>query len=176
MPSAMTTVLLMGALTVTSILAQIYTDEKLREKCATVTLEACNGEACGVYRLNDNSCVKVLSLQRTFAGAQADCQLWNGHVVKVKNEEEHTKLMCMMLRLFPGQYRYWVGAVRGKDGNFYWAGEDTPVEFSPWGEDQPDNYNKRDNCVWMNYNSWGGWNDGLCDDMRSLACQFPIPS
>ncbi|XP_054627880.1 C-type isolectin Sp-CL4-like [Dunckerocampus dactyliophorus] len=136
-------------------------------------LEECESDVCGVYRLNENSCVKVMTMERDFINAQQLCRTFQGKLVKVQNEEEHNKLLCMMYRLFPFRLHYWVSAVRGDDDVFYWFDGSGPVEFAPWREGQPDNFNK-EICVWMNSGSWGAWCDGTCSTMNSVVCQIAM--
>ncbi|XP_054627636.1 C-type isolectin Sp-CL4-like [Dunckerocampus dactyliophorus] len=174
MPSAVTTVLLMGALMVASAFAQSYDSQGVRAMCADVELEECGDEPCGFYRLNEFSCVKVLTLERDFENAQMGCELINGNLVKVQTEEEHKKLLCMMIRVFPRRIHYWIGAVRREDGYFYWFDGSGPVEFAPWREGQPDNYEGEEDCVWMNSGTWGAWNDGACYEASSVACQVLV--
>ncbi|XP_054626129.1 perlucin-like protein isoform X2 [Dunckerocampus dactyliophorus] len=128
------------------------------------------------------------------------CQIFRGHLVKVQNEEEHNKLLCMMLRVYPRRLHYWVGAERGavssqhtdddvgddermkrsqwlslfQDGSFKRADGSGAVEFAPWAKGQPDNYNNGENCVWMNSGTWGAWNDTPCGAMSSVACQLAM--
>ncbi|XP_054626130.1 perlucin-like protein isoform X3 [Dunckerocampus dactyliophorus] len=102
------------------------------------------------------------------------CQIFRGHLVKVQNEEEHNKLLCMMLRVYPRRLHYWVGAERGADGSFKRADGSGAVEFAPWAKGQPDNYNNGENCVWMNSGTWGAWNDTPCGAMSSVACQLAM--
>nr|XP_057944402.1 C-type isolectin Sp-CL4-like [Doryrhamphus excisus] len=175
MPSAVTSVLLMGALMVASAFAQSYDLDGVNTMCANMELEECSSDTmCGVYRLNENSCVKVLTIEKDFANAEMLCQIYRGDVVKVQNEEEHNKLLCMMYRLYRRRLHYWVSAVRGDDGGFSWADGSGAVTFAPWRSGQPDNYNNGENCVWMNSGSWGPWNDIPCSAMASVACQMAM--
>ncbi|XP_054626132.1 C-type isolectin Sp-CL4-like [Dunckerocampus dactyliophorus] len=172
MPSAVTTVLLMGALVVASAFA--YDTEGVKAMCADIELEQCGSESCGFYRLNENSCVKILTMQMDFVSAQMECEGLSGELVKVQNEEEYKKLLCMMLRVFPRRLHYWIGAVRREDGDFYWFDGSGPVKFAPWREFQPDNYDGEEDCVWMISGTWGPWNDGACYEASSVACQIAM--
>nr|XP_057944406.1 C-type isolectin Sp-CL4-like [Doryrhamphus excisus] len=172
MPSAVTTVLLMGALMGAPAFA--YDTEGVRRMCADIQLEQCGDGECGFYRLNERSCVKILTMERDFQGAQMECDGLQGQVVKVRNEEEHKKLLCMMMRVFPWRLHYWIGAVRGRDGAFYWVDGSGPVMFAPWREFQPDNRHREEDCVWMNSGTWGPWNDGPCYASSSVACQIAM--
>nr|XP_057945749.1 C-type isolectin Sp-CL4-like [Doryrhamphus excisus] len=190
MPSAVTIVLLMGALTVDSAFAQLgnneslsadsgehqteYDKEELRTMCSNMELEECESDVDGIFRLNDISCVKVLTMEKDFANAEMVCQALGGDVVKVQNEEEHRKLLCMMLRLFPRRLHYWIGAERGADDGFHWSDGSGPVRFAPWSEGQPDRSNNDEHCVMMNFGTWGPWNDISCDAMASVACQMAM--
>nr|XP_057945750.1 perlucin-like protein [Doryrhamphus excisus] len=145
----------------------------LNTMCTNMELEECESEVCGVYRLNENSCVKLLTMERDFTNAQQTCRIFNGALVKVQNEEEHKKLLCMMLQLFPFRLHYWISAVRGDDDGFHWFDGSGPVEFAPWREGQPNNFN-REICVWMNSGTWVAWNDGACSTMNSVVCQMTM--
>nr|XP_057944404.1 C-type isolectin Sp-CL4-like [Doryrhamphus excisus] len=171
MPSAVTTVLLMGALMVAPAFAQTYDHAGVRAMCADVQLQACGNESCGFYRLNEYSCVKVLTMQRTFPNAQRECELANGNLVTVLSQQEQDRLLCMMLKVFPQRLHYWVGALRGEDGDFYWVDGSGPVVYGTWGPGQPDSFSPEEKCVWINSGIWGLWNDGPCYEKNSVACQ-----
>ncbi|XP_054626127.1 C-type isolectin Sp-CL4-like isoform X1 [Dunckerocampus dactyliophorus] len=173
MPSAVTTVLLMGALMVVSAFAQSYDFDGLDTLCSNIELEECESDVCGVYRLNENSCVKVLTIEKDFANAEQTCRIFQGNLVKVQNADEHKKLLCMMLRLFPFRLHYWIGALREND-DFYWADGSGKVEFAPWRPGQPDRFNNEENCVWMNSGTWGPWNDVSCGCKASVACEIAM--
>ncbi|XP_061922691.1 C-type isolectin Sp-CL4-like [Entelurus aequoreus] len=166
MPSAVTTILLMGALMVAP--AYSWTDAEVAALCATTELQPCDA---GEYRLNDDSCVKFLTSQMTFKEAQEGCQLDDGAVVKLTSHDEHKKLVCMMFAAFPLRLHYWIGAKRGPDA-FEWIHGGEPLETAPWREGQPDNFNGNENCVWMNSGSWGPINDGPCSELSSVPCQI----
>nr|XP_061819474.1 C-type isolectin Sp-CL4-like [Nerophis lumbriciformis] len=169
MPSAVTTVLLMLALMVASASAQSLNREDMTALCHNIQLQPCDG---GEYRLNDDSCVKMLPSQLIFTDARRGCQMIGGDVVTVKNGEELHKLLCMMFKALPVRLHYWIGAERGP-GGFHWIDGSGPLESSPWREGQPDNFHHKENCVWMNSGSWGPWNDGSCSVFNSVACQIP---
>ncbi|XP_061819473.2 C-type isolectin Sp-CL4-like [Nerophis lumbriciformis] len=168
MPSAVTTFLLMGALTVTSG-QSCWTFKEVSALCADIDLQPCDA---GEYRLNDDSCITILPTRMNFQEAQEGCQLVGGAVVKVQNEEEHKRLLCMMFDTVPVQLHYWIGAKRGPDG-FNWVRGGEPLEFAPWREGQPDNFNDNEDCVWTNARCWGPWNDMPCSELSSVPCQIP---
>nr|XP_057944403.1 perlucin-like protein [Doryrhamphus excisus] len=174
MPSAVPTVLLMGALLVASAFAQSYDDAQMVELCANMELEECPSDTmCGVYRLNENSCVKLSSMQENFEAAERLCKFIKGKVVKVENEEEHKKLLCMMYRLYPKPLSYWISSVRRQGSEFRWVDGNGNVTFAPW-HSTPPSYGREPDCVWMNSDTWGPWDKGNCRMRQSVACQIPM--
>ncbi|XP_061819471.2 C-type isolectin Sp-CL4-like [Nerophis lumbriciformis] len=167
MPSAVTTILLMGALMVAP--AYSWTHEEVAAFCANIELHSCDA---GEYRLNGDSCVKFLPSQMTFQEAQEGCQLVDGAVVELASLDEHKKLVCIAFAAVPFRFHYWMGAKRGPDA-FEWIRRGKPLKTIPWREGQPDNFNGNEDCVWINSGSWGPVNDGPCSEFSSVACQIP---
>ncbi|XP_054627231.1 C-type isolectin Sp-CL4-like [Dunckerocampus dactyliophorus] len=175
MPSAVTTVLLMGALMVASAIAQSYTDEELTTMCANIVLEPCRLRIPGAYHLNRNTCVKISTTEKDFEGARAECKSWRfrGQFVVVKNDEEQKKLLCMMKQASPQRIHYWLGVRR--DGNrFFWTDASGEVTYAVWAEGQPNNANGQEGCVWINSDTWGLWDDVRCTETAGVACQVRV--
>nr|XP_057944398.1 C-type lectin domain-containing protein 161-like isoform X2 [Doryrhamphus excisus] len=149
-------------------------DAQMVELCANMELEECPSDTmCGVYRLNENSCVKLSSMQENFEAAKRLCKFIKGKVVKVENEEEHKKLLCMMYRLYPKPLRYWISSVRRQGSEFRWVDGNGNVTFAPW-HSTPPSYGREPDCVWMNSDTWGPWDKGNCRMRQSVACQIPM--
>ncbi|XP_054627188.1 C-type isolectin Sp-CL4-like [Dunckerocampus dactyliophorus] len=175
MPSAVTTVLLMGALMVASAIAQSYTDEELTTMCANNVPEPCRLSIPGAYQLNDYTCVKISTTEKDFQGALAECGSWRfrSYLVVLKNAEEQKKLLCMMKQASPQRIHYWLGVLR--DGKkYYRIDEGKEVTYAAWAEGQPNNANGQEGCVWINSDTWGLWDDVRCTETAGVACQVRV--
>ncbi|KAM9781506.1 C-type isolectin Sp-CL4-like [Syngnathus typhle] len=175
MLSFATSLFLAGALLFTGSLAQTLRYETLEEVLEMCRVQDVPVEPCGqdLYRLNDDTCVRVSPNGLTFADAQALCDEEGGQVVTLANLNEFRKLLCIVATAIPRRLHYWVGAIRDGD-DFVWVdGSGILPADSPWRNNQPDNFGGYENCVWMNSFDWGQLNDGPCEDRTPVVCQYP---
>ncbi|KAL6734174.1 hypothetical protein Aduo_004744 [Ancylostoma duodenale] len=109
-----------------------------------------------------------------FHQAESKCQEMNAHLVSIHSEEENE--FVLKLIGIDGQYHTWIGLHRTEDRKGWRWTDDTPVDFTKWAPDQPDDggtiytalFNKED-CGHI-YNVVGGrplrtdkqWDDALC--------------
>lgn len=68
----------------------------------------------------------------------------------------------------------WIGLNDIKhEGKFTWEVDDTNVEFSKWGSEQPDNDNNQD-CVTVGAKQmFSLWEDYQCDKSHLYMCEKP---
>ncbi|XP_049597848.1 C-type isolectin Sp-CL4-like [Syngnathus scovelli] len=165
---------LAGALLFTGAFAQTLRYETLEEVLVMCQDHDVPVEPCGqdLYRLNDDSCVRVSPYGLTFPEAQAFCDEEGGRVVTLANENEFRKLLCIVATAIPRRLHYWVGAIR-KGDDFEWVdGSGIIPPDAPWRHNQPDNFGGYENCVWTNSFDWGQLNDGPCDSRTPVVCQY----
>ena len=77
-------------------------------------------------------------------------------------------IKCLVFLLQPlptgaGGDGMWIGANDLRlEGKFRWAGSYTPVSYSNWGRNMPDDFRGSQDCVHM-WGTEGKWNDLPCD-------------
>ena len=70
---------------------------------------------------------------------------------------------------------FWIGIHDPTEGTFVYASNGSPVEYTNWGEGQPNNSGDED-CVEIGYISNDSWNDDKCDTPLGLICERDPPT
>ena len=70
---------------------------------------------------------------------------------------------------------FWIGIHDPTEGTFVYASNESPVEYTNWGEGQPNNSGDED-CVEIGYISNDSWNDDKCDTPLGLICERDPPT
>ena len=70
---------------------------------------------------------------------------------------------------------FWIGIHDPTEGTFVYASDGSPVEYTNWGEGQPNNSGDED-CVEIGYISNDSWNDDKCDTPLGLICERDPPT
>ncbi|XP_075996316.1 C-type isolectin Sp-CL4-like [Genypterus blacodes] len=131
----------------------------------------------GWYYLTAGECFKLFCSERTFQEARARCQDDCGDLVVMNSLHKYNMVLC---RLFKEDkhhlVRAWVGGVRTANGKFGWVDGSNFPSFTRWTPHQPDNARNQENCLEMNYNVWGHWNDLNCGHKRRFVCSVTLSS
>ena len=113
---------------------------------------SCNGYTYELYNYN-----------LTYDGAEEFCKSKGGHLASITKISEQAAVYQLLKKSDCPEY-CWIGARRSDTGDS-WIWEDgSDFSFTMWGEEQPDNYDNRENRIEI-YKSTGMWND-----VRSYAC------
>ncbi len=126
---------------------------------------------CTGYIPSDNGhCYKFVNEWITYTQAEEHCQAEGSYLVEIGSQMEQYFLQG----LIGDNDRVWIG-LQDKDQNGNWShwNSGAPVEYSNWGDDQPDNYRGVQNCAELVSNwRWNGkWNDGTCDWGHQFVCE-----
>ncbi|XP_023237075.1 CUB and sushi domain-containing protein 3-like [Centruroides sculpturatus] len=119
----------------------------------------------------------VTHLSDSFQAARNYCSSHRGDVIHdVKNSTQNfvsaelKKRKDDLKSLF-----FWLGArleEKYRSSDWYWINKAKIERFS-WADDQPNNYNKQQNCIVLDGNNNWLWNDIRCDlDDISWICQY----
>lgn len=73
-------------------------------------------------------------------------------------------------------FTLWIGASDLKQtGRFTWQATGKQINYSKWGEKNPDNYKGNEHCVQLRVFEKGKtakmWNDGNCESKFPYACE-----
>ena len=71
---------------------------------------------------------------------------------------------------------HWIdGTDALKEGQWVWVSKmENITGFTAWGDGQPDNANKVENCLEINFRTVGKWNDRPCRIKQKYICETEI--
>lgn len=112
----------------------------------------------------------------TFHNAFVKCKQMGMEPVTVLTRDQNDKLERFFQPLlnkddsYPG---FWMFAQKIKDNNFYWLNTGSPLKFTKWFGNYPDNWGGNENCLSMLFSTTAGvgWNDIACDKEQRFVCQ-----
>ena len=115
----------------------------------------------------------------SFDAAESLAQRFGGHLVRIDDRGENRMLFKEYQRVHR-DHAVWLGfSDQEEEGTFRWTdgSESALFDFRAWGKGQPDNWQRREDCVEMRFRSWdpqsmplGGWNDAPCTgQMRAFV-------
>uniref|UniRef100_A0A8C4SM36 C-type lectin domain-containing protein n=1 Tax=Erpetoichthys calabaricus TaxID=27687 RepID=A0A8C4SM36_ERPCA len=123
-----------------------------------------------------SSCYKVKDNTKTWLSSRRDCINEGGDLVSIESPSENQYVSSKMA-LASGDF--WIGySTLGFFGRtwliMHWS-DNSPVSYTNWGPNEPNNHLGRENCVEMGITANGSsyWNDLNCDAMRDWICQIP---
>ncbi|XP_059410408.1 lectin-like [Carassius carassius] len=122
-------------------------------------------------------CVKYFNNSLNFTEAEFSCRAEapGAHLVSVLNKEHNDELLCFVRRFNPKNLRIWLGAFEFfKSGQFIWL-DGSRWDYDNWNIGQPSNlYTNTEECVEMNWNETGKWNDRGCNNKENYICAFKL--
>eukprot|EP00057_Strongylocentrotus_purpuratus_P027654 XP_011682128.1 PREDICTED: macrophage mannose receptor 1 isoform X1 [Strongylocentrotus purpuratus] len=119
-----------------------------------------------------NNCYYMYTLTKlSFSDVQQKCKDRGGDLASIHDLNENSFILALA-RDNGMDSEFWIGL---NDGNspmsFQWEDE-TPVDFTLWNTDEPNNYaGTAEDCVEMYM--FGYWNDNLCSVKQHGACKRP---
>ncbi len=119
---------------------------------------------------NDGHCYKYVQNAMTYSEAEQFCRSEGSYLVEIGNQMEQYFLQGLL-----GNFRVWIG-LHDKDQNGKWShwNSGTPVSFSNWADQEPNNWNEVEYCGELNNDDdwWKGqWNDQNCELNRKFVCE-----
>ncbi|KAG2466118.1 MRC1 protein, partial [Polypterus senegalus] len=140
------------------------TTEAPSENCAPGWKSLKEFSKCYKFFLNDHS------LKRSWQSAREDCLNRRAELVSI-HDVKHQLYFASQTR----NKHIWIGLQHNSiEGGYQWS-DNSPVSYTNWGPNEPNNYLGRENCVEMGITANGSsyWNDLNCDAMRDWICQIP---
>ncbi|XP_042361155.1 lectin-like [Plectropomus leopardus] len=140
---------------------------RVRHNCKTrFPARACGD---GWFRIDVYRCAKYFLTPRTFQDADDNCRLLGGRLVSMHSPYEYSQVLCLAFRANKRKDHFWIGG-RSKYlwHSFQWT-DKTPFKFQRWGFLQPDRRSGEE-CVEMNYQTWGLWNNAVCTGKKYYMC------
>ena len=104
----------------------------------------------------------------SFSNAELFCQSKGGHLASMGSLDEENNLSYVT-----ADYQLiWMGLRQDDEGGYYWT-DGTPLDYTHYKTDQPDDYNGVDNCIindWY-YSYSNGWESHNCESEMPFFCE-----
>merc|ERR1712168_968305 len=152
----------------------------LGKVCDPITCEASNPSECTAgsggstagcgtgYTQVEVKCYKVNTGPVNYLTALTSCIADGATLASVETEEEYNTVYSLT-----GSTGAWIGLTDFLDeGNFSWidgAVYDPTTSYTNWMNNQPNNANTNQNCVWIRPD--GRWDDITCKKSEAYVCQ-----
>ncbi|CAC5368630.1 unnamed protein product [Mytilus coruscus] len=95
-----------------------------------------------------------------------DCQRKGEFLVKIEDAVEN-----WFLKSFVSGGSVWIGAHDStRESRFIWVSDNTPVTFTDWSPNQPDNWRNGEDCVHFLSGTYK-WNDAGCLHKMGYICE-----
>jgi hypothetical protein len=124
----------------------------------------------------EGSCYEFFEERLAWVVAEGRCLALEGHLARVDSfgEEVFLNGWPAELGIFPGDGSgIWIGGTdAAQDNLFRWA-DGSPLSFSAWGQNQPDNGAGID-CIEKRNDATARWYDQRCSDERPYVCERPL--
>ncbi|XP_055060909.2 lectin-like isoform X1 [Misgurnus anguillicaudatus] len=132
----------------------------------------CNVDGFNDWFKVDKYCVKYFSTPLNFTDAEYSCRKIapGGHLVSVHNAKANEELFFIVDST---QLRIWLGGYElFQSGKFFWT-DGSFWDYDAWTPGEPRHiYSNREECVEMNWNGSGKWNDDSCINKKGYICAF----
>uniref|UniRef100_H2XKA0 C-type lectin domain-containing protein n=1 Tax=Ciona intestinalis TaxID=7719 RepID=H2XKA0_CIOIN len=108
--------------------------------------------------------------QLNWETAKLHCESQGANLASIHSEQEET-IITTGVTGADQSYAFWIGLKRQDDGMMGWS-DKTPLSFTDWGNDEPNNHNGREECTeaYLSPDSQY-WNDLNCDAARNWICK-----
>ncbi len=134
---------------------------------ATPVFDGPCGEGDAFFETDDGICFEYFFATSSWAGAQVKCQLLGGDLARIDDAATNGILASLVPSAFP---EAWLLATdTGSEGTWTWDGE--PMSYTNWRAGEPNNGNGVENCMLIESNNGGAWDDRNCNDLKSYICQ-----
>jgi hypothetical protein len=130
---------------------------------------ACAGCAMQSYAASGAPSVyQFCATALTWQAARAQCRSWGYRMVSIQGSAEDAWVHSVVDGTFP--QRWWLGAADELvEGSFGWE-DGAAWSYTNWAPGEPNNINNED-CVELNGNLDGTWNDAQCGQLRHYICE-----
>ncbi|XP_023932410.1 macrophage mannose receptor 1-like [Lingula anatina] len=144
---------------------------------STTPLPAGKGYGCwpGWKKFGDG-CFLLVSEETTWMDARTQCRLKGGDLASVMNERDQAFLTTQSKANASLTNRiYWLGLNDLKRPmTFEWT-DGREVTYTNWNKGEPNNnVGVKEDCVTMNADLKGAWNDDSCDSFHMYICQTSL--
>ena len=116
---------------------------------------------------NDGTCYEYFFQGSDFDGAKVKCQLLGGQLATIEDAATNGILSSLVPSAFPTA---WLGGSdEASEGTWTWDG--AAMSYTNWRSGEPNNSGGSENCLIIESNLGGSWDDQPCSAINSYICQ-----
>ncbi|KAL6481361.1 hypothetical protein MHYP_G00094410 [Metynnis hypsauchen] len=134
------------------------------------------GSAVGRKCENDwarfgRTCYKYIAELKTWAEAEEYCISLGGNLAAIHSAQTQDFLKKLGRSKDGKYFRTWIGAHDGtQDFVWFWS-DGSKFDFKAWHSGEPNNKERAEKCLEMNYGDEVLWNDARCSTKLYSVCQ-----
>ncbi|KAL4228228.1 hypothetical protein ACF0H5_013661 [Mactra antiquata] len=128
----------------------------------------------------NGACYKVEPLEASWVEAKMTCRILGSELVVIEDAAEETSIEGMLTQVHGSHIDevYWLsGADITNEADWRWFttdGVSTPINYTNWGHNRPDNAGGQQNCLVLSYHGTKTyWDDVNCYERHSFICEAP---
>uniref|UniRef100_A0A9J7ZCG1 C-type lectin domain-containing protein n=1 Tax=Cyprinus carpio carpio TaxID=630221 RepID=A0A9J7ZCG1_CYPCA len=115
-------------------------------------------------------CFRFFNFLHSWIDAEKQCLGYDGNLASVHSYEEYTFIQDLVKSQTHASTTTWLGGYDAvKEGTWLWS-DGSKLNLEIWAPGEPNNYNRNENCIVMNYQSLSNWNDYSCDVEKPFVC------
>jgi hypothetical protein len=120
------------------------------------------------FTSTDGTCYEYFFQGSTWAGAKLKCEILGGELATINDEVANGILASLVPTAFPTA---WLGGTdESTEGTWTWDG--VGMTYTNWRAGEPNNGNgSGENCMIIESDRGGTWDDRPCSDTTSYICQ-----
>ncbi|XP_074538583.1 galactose-specific lectin nattectin-like [Halichoeres trimaculatus] len=105
-----------------------------------------------------------------WADAEKHCTTLGANLVSLHSKEQHAFLQNTLRNMAGKLVNIWVGGYDAvKEGVWLWS-DGNHFDFKSWSPGEPNDYNRQEDCMEMNFLGRDNINDNTCSKSRSFFC------
>uniref|UniRef100_A0A8C8J152 C-type lectin domain-containing protein n=1 Tax=Oncorhynchus tshawytscha TaxID=74940 RepID=A0A8C8J152_ONCTS len=97
------------------------------------------------------------------------------NLASVHSTAEYNYIQEMVMIQTGGFPRAWIGGYDLAQEGLWLCSDGSRFDFTNWSKGQPDNYQGKQNCLYINYGAEKRWDDGMCSTRFPSVCSRRIP-
>ncbi|XP_047436565.1 ladderlectin-like [Mugil cephalus] len=110
----------------------------------------------------------------TWARAEKNCQSLGGNLASVRNIYEYHKIQWLILHKTHRQQQAWIGGSDCQQNGVWLWSDGTRFHYSNWCPGEPNNGQRAQHCLQINYGASKCWDDVQCNVHRPSVCAKKI--
>ncbi|XP_061197671.1 C-type lectin domain family 4 member M-like [Saccostrea echinata] len=147
---------------------------KLKNSISNLTKDIPSKSCPSDWSSFGSSCYMIIKQKKSWDDAAVKCLRYGAKLVEIETKEENDFLKQTLINT---NDIYWTGGIdEVTEGRFVWASTGNPLTFKDWNDGEPNDYNKREDCLDFSkgFNRRKLWNDNRCESKFYFVCEKTV--